>query len=124
MAANDRLLKPTDQVYDLVEEVATASPELKRERKIIALEGCGCNRVLKPEDEIYNLCDVFEEGKKESLFCEDAMAEDVRKIVLETAERIARELIPNIAEMVIREEIEKLKNMHDDGAYSQKERLT
>ncbi len=34
----------------------------------------------------------------------------MRKIALEMAEKIARELIPDIAERVIREEIEKLKS--------------
>lgn len=114
MAAKGRLLKPTDQVYDLVDEVTAAPPKLKRDGEIIAVDGRGYKRVLKPEDKIYNLRDAFEEGKGESSLHEGAMKEGVSKIVLETAERIARELIPDIAERVIREEIEKLKNAHND----------
>ncbi|MCK9275692.1 MAG: hypothetical protein M0P57_11450 [Syntrophales bacterium] len=35
---------------------------------------------------------------------------DIERKIVETAERIAREMFPSIAERVIREEIEKLKN--------------
>lgn len=75
------------------------------------------DRLLKPTDQVYDLCDVFEEGKGDALYRGDIMEERVRSIVLETTERVARELIPDIAERIIREEIEKLKTSHSDGAY-------
>ena len=110
MAANDRLLKPTDQVYDLVDEVAALTPKLNKVQ--------GYNRILQPKDKVYDLCDVFEEGRGPSLGDQGTMAEEVRQIALATVERIARELIPDIAERVIREEIEKLKTaQNDDEAY-------
>ncbi len=115
MAVREEGLKPVDHDGDCAVEMTAASPKLTSERESIVVRGHGYNRVLRPEDKIYNLYDVFEEGKGASLLSpppEGAMEEGVRKIVLETTERIARELIPDIAERVIREEIEKMKNSH------------
>jgi hypothetical protein len=112
MIAEKRLLQPTDLIYDLVDVVEGKSPETKDRQEVIVIDGRGYDRVLKPEDKIYNLYDVFEQGSGSSLR-EQAMDEEIRKIALEMAEKIARELIPGIAERVIREEIEKLKSAHD-----------
>jgi hypothetical protein len=112
MIAEKRLLQPTDLIYDLVDVVEGKSPETKDRQEVIVIDGRGYDRVLKPEDKIYNLYDVFEQGAGSSLR-EQAMDEEIRKIALEMAEKIARELIPGIAERVIREEIEKLKSAHD-----------
>jgi hypothetical protein len=114
MIAEKRLLQPTDLIYDLVDVVEGKSPETKDRQEVIVIDGRGYDRVLRPEDKIYNLYDVFEEGSGSSLR-EGAMDEEIRKIALEMAEKIARELIPGIAERVIREEIEKLKSEHDQG---------
>ena len=109
MTAENRLLKPTDSIYDLLDVVEDASPGVKVEREVIIIDGRGYDRVLKPEDKIYNLYDVFEEGEGACLR-DGGMEEEIRKIALEMAEKIARELIPDIAERIIREEIEKLKS--------------
>ncbi len=108
MIAEDRLLKPTDRVYDLLEVVDDGEPVVKKEQEIIVIDGRGYDRPLKPDDKIYNLYDVVEEGQR--AYLRGAMEEEMRKIALETAERIARELLPEIAERVIREEIAKLKS--------------
>lgn len=112
MIAEKRLLQPTDPIYDLVDVVEGKLPETKDRQEVIVIDGRGYDRVLRPEDKIYNLYDVFEEGSGSSLR-EGVMDEEIRKIALEMAEKIARELIPGIAERVIREEIEKLKSEHD-----------
>lgn len=65
-------------------------------------------RMLMPEDRIYDLVDLVEE-ESDVNYCK-GFNDDIRKMVTETAEKIARELIPDIAERVIREEIEKLKS--------------
>lgn len=62
--------------------------------------------------EIFELTDVVEETPSQDLMQQD-MNDLITKKVSEAVERIARELFPEIAERVIREEIEKLKN--DDG---------
>ncbi len=109
MTAENRLLKPTDSIYDLLDVVEDLSPGVEGEQEVIIIDGRGYDRLLKPEDKIYDLYDVFEEGGGAYLR-DGGMEEEMRKIVLEMTEKIARELIPDIAERVIREEIEKLKS--------------
>jgi uncharacterized protein YmfQ (DUF2313 family) len=62
-------------------------------------------------DLIYELVDVVEQGTQdtEETIPEGASKDEVLKTVSETAERVAREMFPDIAERIIREEIEKLK---------------
>ncbi len=109
MMTEERLLKPTDQVYDLVDVVEEGTPGDKGEQEIIVIDGRIYERVLKPEDKIYDLNEVLEEGKTNN-FRRGASVDEIRKIAAEMAEKIAREVIPGIAERVIREEIEKLKS--------------
>lgn len=59
-------------------------------------------RIMKKGDPVFELlCEIKEDTQ--------VSGDEIRKIVAETAERVARELVPEIAERVIREEIEKLK---------------
>ena len=109
MIAEKRLLQPTDQVYDLLEVVEDGAPETKDHQEVIVIDGRGYDRVLRPEDKVYNLHDVFVEGSGAGL-SQGAMNEEIRRIASERAEKIARELVPEIAERVIRAEIEKLKS--------------
>lgn len=111
MMAEERILKPTDRVYDLV-DVLEGPEEGKGEQEIIVIDGRGYERTPKPGERVYDLKDVLEGG--ESPLRAGAMEEEIRKIASETAERIAREIIPGIAERVIREEIEKLKGEDDN----------
>lgn len=59
-------------------------------------------RVLKKGDPVFELIERVEEDRRIS-------EDQARQIVIETAERVVREMFPAIAERVIREEIEKLK---------------
>ena len=82
-----------------------------------SLAGMGDN------EKIYELVDVIEEysnealtddavekeTRKDKVLIDDAMKEEIRKNVSEIAENIAREMFPQIAERLIREEIGKLK---------------
>lgn len=62
-------------------------------------------RVIRTGEPIFELLDpVADSGQTLPLSEEEA-----RKIIAETAEKVARELFPQIADRVIREEIEKLK---------------
>ena len=57
---------------------------------------------MKKGDPVFELlCEIKEDTQ--------VSGDEIRKIVAETAERVAKELVPGIAERVIREEIEKLK---------------
>lgn len=66
----------------------------------------------RPNTEIFELTDVVEETPSPDPGHQE-MNGLIAKMVSEAVERIARELFPEIAERVIREEIEKLKR--DDG---------
>ena len=60
-----------------------------------------------PEN-IYDLVDVVER-KPKMAFVDTGLHDEIMKRAEEIAEKVAREIIPDIAERVIREEIEKLK---------------
>ncbi|MDI6776535.1 MAG: hypothetical protein QMD03_04715 [Syntrophales bacterium] len=71
-------------------------------------------RLLRSGDKIFDLVDVVEEGSGvTSLY--SGLNEEIVERVSHIAEKIAREIIPEIAERVIREEIEKLKKDDDYG---------
>lgn len=62
-----------------------------------------------PEDyKIYDLVDVIEE-KAEVAPLADNLDDEIAGVVAKVAERIAREMFPSIAEKIIREEIDRLK---------------
>jgi len=65
--------------------------------------------VSPPDDQvIYDLIDIVEETSPKPITVSEFNAEIMKKVA-EVTERIAREMVPDIAERVIREEIEKLK---------------
>ena len=104
-----RLMKPDDRIYDLVEVIDdNAGAETKQDREIIVIDGRVYERVSKPGDAVHDLVDNIEKGSGGSL--DDAgLNDEIIKRVSEIAERIAKEMVPGIAERVIREEIDKLK---------------
>jgi hypothetical protein len=98
MMIEGRMLKPEDRILDLV-EVLEDSPVFPAER---VPEG-------KPRPEkIYDLVDVIEK-KPKMAFVDAGLRDEIMKRAAEIAEKVAREVIPDIAERIIREEIEKLK---------------
>lgn len=84
------------RIHDLIDIVEVGHRE---EQEIIVIDGRAYERIMKPGEVVFDLDDVVQEG------CHD---EVIRKIS-EIAERVAREIIPGIAEKIIKEEIEKLK---------------
>lgn len=98
MTIEGRMLKPEDRILDLV-EVLEDSPVFPAER---IPEG-------KPGPErIYDLVDVVEK-KPKMAFVDAGLRDEIMKRAAEIAEKVAREVIPDVAERIIREEIEKLK---------------
>lgn len=65
-------------------------------------------RVLHEDDVIHELVDVVEEGPGK-VSGEGSLTPEMREIVSAMAEKVAREMFPGIAERIVREEIEKLK---------------
>ena len=92
-----RLLKPSDKIYDLVDVVlapkAAGEPAERRQVR---------------QEVIYDLVDVVERKPKMAVV-DTGLHDEIMRRAVEIAEKVAREIIPDIAERVIREEIEKLK---------------
>ena len=65
-------------------------------------------RTLREDDRIYDLVDVIED-KPDGVLRADTLDNEITGVVSRVAERIAREMFPSIAERVIREEIDRLK---------------
>ncbi len=104
-----RLLKPDDRIYDLVDVVdENAGAETKHDREIIVIDGRVYERVSRPGNEVHDAVDAVETGSG-GYFHDPGLNDEVMKKVSEIAERIAKEIVPQIAERVIREEINKLK---------------
>jgi hypothetical protein len=104
-----RLLKPDDRIYDLVEVIDDhAGAETKQDREIIVIDGRVYERVWRPGDQVHDLVDTIEKGFGRSLD-DEGLNDEIIKRVTEIAERIAKDIVPEIAERVIREEIDKLK---------------
>jgi hypothetical protein len=98
MMIEGRMLKPEDRILDLV--------EVLEDSLVFPAE---CLPEGKPSPErIYDLVDVVEK-KPKMAFVDAGFHDEIMKRAEEIAEKVAREVIPDIAERIIREEIEKLK---------------
>ena len=75
-------------------------------QEVIVVDGRGYENSTGNKSEIHTLVDVIEDTP-----ASNNLNEEIIKRATEIAERIAREIIPGIAERVIQEEIEKLKKM-------------
>lgn len=104
-----RLLKSDDMIYDLHDMAGDdAVNDAKKDREIIVIDGRVYERVLKPDDAVYGLTDAAGKGSGGFMY-DPGLNEEIMKTVVETTNRIVKEMVPEIAERVIREEIEKLK---------------
>ena len=91
--------RPDEKIYDLVDVISAGAAEDGAE----ARSGIG-----SPSGQIHDLVDVVKDDYL-VVSCDKELEAAVMKKVSEITERITRELVPDIAERVIREEIEKLK---------------
>jgi len=98
MMIEGRVLKPTDVIHDLLEALEESSGAQERN---LAKRGAGSVK-------IYDLVDVVEK-KPRMAFVDAGLHEEIMRRATEIAEKVAREIVPAVAERVIREEIEKLK---------------
>jgi hypothetical protein len=78
----------------------------RNNQEVIVVDGRGYENNDKNKKEIYTLVDVIEDTQKA-----DNIYEEIMKRAVEIVERIAREMVPEIAERVIKEEIAKLKKI-------------
>lgn len=92
-----------NNVYNLT-DVQEESNENHQE--VIVVDGRGYEDNDKNKKDIYNLVDVIEDTQTA-----DNLYENIMKQAAKIVERIAWEIVPEIAERVIKEEIEKLKKI-------------
>jgi len=98
MMIEGRVLKPEDRIHDLV-DILDAASEIQEEDPV---------KGRRRAEIIYDLVDVVERKPRMALV-DTGLHDEIMKRAVEIAEKVAREIIPDIAERVIREEIEKLK---------------
>lgn len=73
-------------------------------QEVIVVDGRGYENSVNNKREIYTLVDVIEDTQ-----AANSLNEEIIKRATAIIERIAREMVPEIAEKIIKEEIEKLK---------------
>jgi hypothetical protein len=99
MMIEGRMLKPDDRIHDLLDVAGDADDP-----------GDGLVGPRPGLDRIYDLVDVVDKRPKMA-FVDAGLRDEIMRRAAEIAEKVAREVIPGVAERVIREEIEKLKGM-------------
>jgi len=85
-------------------DVQEESP-VENHQNVIVVDGRGYEDTDKNQQEIYNLVDIIDDAPTAA-----KIYENIIKQTTVIVERIAREVVPDIAERLIKEEIEKLKN--------------
>lgn len=96
-ASNGRSLMNDETIHDLTDVIHDSDMNQRHDKGLM-------DETVK----IHNLIDVVSE-ERESQIMNDEFHDEMVKRISQIAEKIAREVIPDIAERVIREEIEKLK---------------
>lgn len=107
--AADSVTADDKKIYDLTEIYEERGERSNQE--VIVVDGRGYEKIAKDNKYIHELVDIAEDQPSV-----DNLNEEVLKQATLIAERIAREVIPEIAERVIREEIEKLKKLCGEGS--------
>ena len=100
MMIEGRVLKPKDKIHDLVDVLGMGDFPVTPAQ---GFPGKGTGR-----EKIYDLVDVVEKRPRMALV-DAGLRDEIMKRASEIAEKISRDIIPAVAERVIREEIEKLK---------------
>jgi hypothetical protein len=107
--AEDSIMTGDKKIYDLTEIYEERNGRSNQE--IIVVDGRGYEKITKDNKYIHELVDVAEDQS-----AANNLHEEMLNRVTQIAERIAREVVPEIAEKVIREEIEKLKKLCVGGS--------
>ena len=98
IAIEDKNIHDLTDVYE--------EPNSVNNQEVIVIDGRGYENNTKNKSEKHSLVDVIED-----IQTANNLHEEIIKRATEIVERITREIIPEIAERVIKEEIEKLKKM-------------
>jgi hypothetical protein len=101
---SDSIATEDKNIHDLTDVYEESNSVNNQE--VIVVDGRGYENGAGNKSEIHTLVDVIEDTP-----ALNNLNEEMIKRATEIAERMAREIIPGIAERVIKEEIEKLKKM-------------
>ena len=110
VSAEDKKIYDLTEVYVDNNGSGSKLSDSRNNQEVIIVDKRGCERVTR-ENNIHDLADVVEDANPSN-----KLNEEIIKRATEIAERIAREIMPEIATRVIREEIEKIKKMSDRGS--------
>ncbi|MBN1364128.1 MAG: hypothetical protein JW976_04900 [Syntrophaceae bacterium] len=100
------IIKENEKVYDLTDEIRDENNGKNQE--VIVVDGRGYEDDFQIKKEINSLVDAIN-AKRTG----DNISEEIIKTLEKITENIARKFVPEIAERVIKEEIEKLKKISD-----------
>jgi carbon monoxide dehydrogenase subunit G len=109
-SAEDKKIYDLTEVYEDNNGSGLKLSDSRNNQEVIVVDGRGYERVTR-DNNIHNLADVVEDTNSSN-----KLNEEIIKRATEIAERIAREIMPEIAARVIREEIEKIKKLSDKGS--------
>jgi hypothetical protein len=107
--AQDYIETNDKKIYDLTEIYEERNG--KNNQEVIVVDGRGYERIAKDNKYIHDLVDIAEDAPTAGNLNEEML----RRITM-VAEKIAREVVPELAEKIIREEIEKLKKYGGNGS--------
>jgi hypothetical protein len=99
----DSAITEDKKIFDLTEVYEEKNG--RNGQEVIVVDGRGYERITKDNSNVHTQLPVFEDGLASN------MNDEIIRRATEIAEKIAREIIPVVAERVIREEIEKLKKI-------------
>lgn len=105
---DDDIMKEDKTVHDLTEEIHDNGHADNQD--VIVVDGRSYEHGSHLNEEVYNLTDVVDDDQK----INDKIYGDILRRLEAIVEKTAREMIPDIAERIIRAEIEKLKKSSVD----------
>jgi hypothetical protein len=106
----DKKIYDLTEVYEDNKGSGHKLSDSRNDQEVIVVDRRGQERVTK-DNNIQDLTDVGEDANSSN-----KLNEEIISRTTEIAEKIAREIMPGIAERVIREEIEKIKKMSEKGS--------
>lgn len=89
-------------------------PNGKNSQPVIVVDGRGYERVQSNGDHIHDLTEIVDDDLSDA-HVNDMVLKRAEKII----EKVAREVIPDIVERVVREEIKKIKVMYQNYSSNQ-----
>jgi dihydroneopterin aldolase len=107
---HDRQIHELTEIYEERKGPERRSADGKNPQQVVMVDGRGYERGKTRAERVHNLTDIVDGGD-----LSNQLKEEVMKKAIEIVERIAKEMVPDIAERMIREEIEIIKAKAPDS---------